>query len=211
MFTGIIEKKATVQAIHAAAGGARLVIDLEELAEGVKLGDSIAVNGACLTASSISGTVAIFDAVAETLRRTTLGGLAAGDAVNLERALRVGERLGGHFVQGHVDGVGTIAGRTLAAGEHLLHVAALPELLAGMIEKGSVAVDGISLTIASLTDRAFTVAVIPHTLAHTTLKEKRDGSRVNIEVDMIGKYVRKLLGSGSRGGMSEGFLREHGF
>ena len=211
MFTGIIEKTARVKAVHASAAGARLSLELGELAEDVKLGDSIAVNGACLTASAITAGVASFDVVAETLRRTTLGSLAPGDLVNVERALRVGDRLGGHFVQGHVDGVGTIAGRTIAAGEHLLHVSASPELLAGIIEKGSIAVDGISLTIASLDERGFTLAIIPHTLEQTTLSGKREGSRVNLELDMIGKYVRKLAGPTRPNGLSESMLREHGF
>ena len=211
MFTGIIEKKATIAAIRPAGGGARLTIDIEELAEGTKLGDSIAVNGACLTVSALAGSVASFDAVAETLRRTALGDLRPGSRVNLERALRLGDRLGGHFVQGHVDGTGTISGRTRAAGEHLLHLETPRELTDSMIEKGSVAVDGISLTIAALADRAFTIAVIPHTLDHTTLGDKPDGSRVNIEIDMIGKYVRRLLGPRASGGLTEEFLKEQGF
>ena len=212
MFTGIIEKKGKIAALRPNAGGTRLTIDLEELAEGTKLGDSIAVNGACLTVSDLAGSVASFDVVAETLRRTALGDLAAGDPVNLERALRVGDRLGGHFVQGHVDGVGTIARRTRTGGEYLLHVAVPRELSDQMIEKGSVAVDGISLTIAALGDGAFAIAVIPHTLERTTLGDRRDGTRVNIEIDMIGKYVRKLLGHGdSAQKLSEEFLRQHGF
>jgi len=211
MFTGIIEKKAQVKALRPQPGGARIVIDLEELAEGTKLGDSISVNGACLTVDDLSGSVASFDAVAVTLRRTALGRLAPGDPVNLERALRVGDRLGGHFVQGHVDGVGSIVRRTKSAGEYLLHVAAPRELTDQMIEKGSVAIDGISLTIASLADGSLMLAIIPHTLEKTTLGDKPDGSPVNIEADVLGKYIRKLLGRGSPGGLSEEFLREHGF
>ena len=216
MFTGIIEKKGKIAALRpgtgSSVGGVRLTIDLEELAEGTKLGDSIAVNGACLTVSALAGTVASFDVVPETLRRTALGGLAPGQPVNLERALRVGDRLGGHFVQGHVDGTGTIARRTRAGGQFILHVSVPHDLTDQMIEKGSVAVDGISLTIAALTDGSFAVAVIPHTLERTTLGDKPDGALVNIEADMIGKYVRKLLGHGDTAQkLSEGFLREHGF
>jgi len=210
MFTGIIEKIARVASIRPVSGGARLAIDLGELAEGARLGDSIAVNGACLTVGSLDGTTASFDVVAETLRRTNLGKLAPGQSVNLERALRLGDRLGGHFVQGHIDGVGAIAGRTLSGGEHLLRVSVDPGLADGMIEKGSVAIDGVSLTIAALSHDSLTVALVPHTLRNTTLDAKPDGSPVNIEVDVIGKYVRKLLGH-QRGGLTEEFLREHGF
>jgi len=211
MFTGLVEKKAAVVAVRRNASAVRLDIDLEELSGDAKPGDSIAVNGACLTISGINGTIASFDVVPESIRRTSLADLAPGSPVNIERALRVGDRLGGHFVQGHVDGTGTITGRTRRAGEYLLHITIEPELSAQMIEKGSVAVDGISLTITSLTQTEFTVAVIPHTLEHTTLRGKPDGSRVNIEVDMLGKYVKKLLGKQSGGGITEGFLREHGF
>ena len=209
MFTGLIEKTARVTAIRP-GGTVRLSIDLEGLAEGVELGDSIAVNGACLTVAALAGGLASFDVVAESLRRTALSDLKPGDAVNIERALRAGDRLGGHFVQGHVDGVGTISGRTTAGGEYLLHIACPRDLTDSMIEKGSVAVDGISLTIASLADEAFTIAVIPHTLRHTTINDKPNGSRVNIEADMLGKYVRKLLRR-QGGGLTKDFLEQHGF
>jgi len=210
MFTGLVEKTALVTAVRP-GGTVRLSIDLEEIAEGVKPGDSIAVNGACLTVSGLSGTVATFDVVAESMRRTSLGDLEPGDRANVERALRVGDRLGGHFVQGHVDGVGTISGRTRRGGEYLLHISAPSFLTDQMVEKGSVAIDGVSLTIASLTSGSLTIAIVPHTLAHTTLDAKPDGSRVNIETDLIGKYVRKLAMQGRNEGLTEDFLREHGF
>lgn len=212
MFTGLVEKTARVTAIRPGAM-IRISIDLENLADDVKLGDSIAVNGACLTVSSLDRTVASFDVVAESIRRTSLGGMAPGDKVNIERALRAGDRLGGHFVQGHIDGVGTITGRTRRNSEYLLHISAPAELTDQMIEKGSVAIDGISLTIASLAAGSLTIAIVPHTLANTTLNAKPDGSRVNIETDMIGKYVRKLLQAGRERGesLSEDFLRKHGF
>ena len=210
MFTGLIEKTARITAFRP-GGTARLSIDLEELAEGVELGNSIAVNGACLTVSALAGSVASFDVVAESLRRTNLADLKPGDSVNIEMALRAGDRLGGHFVQGHVDGVGTISGRTAARGEYLLHIACPRDLTSSMIEKGSVAVDGISLTIASLADEAFTIAIVPHTLTHTTINNKPNGSRVNIETDMLGKYVRKLLRHQDGGRLTEDFLKQHGF
>ena len=193
MFTGLIEKTARVTAIRP-GGTVRLSIDLEGLAEGVELGDSIAVNGACLTVAALAGGLASFDVVAESLRRTALSDIKPGDAVNIERALRAGDRLGGHFVQGHVDGVGTISGRTTAGGEYLLHIACPRDLTDSMIEKGSVAVDGISLTINNVAHRNFDVSVIPHTAQLTTIGFKKVGEAVNIETDMIGKYVERFMG-----------------
>ena len=210
MFTGLIEKTARVTAIRP-GGTVRLSIDLQELADDVRLGDSVCVNGACLTVSTLAGSVATFDVVAESLRRTALGDVKPGELVNVERALRVGDRLGGHFVQGHVDGVGIISSRTKSAGEYLLNISAPRHITDEMIEKGSVAVDGISLTVASLAEESFAVAIVPHTLEHTMIDRKPDGSRVNIETDMLGKWVKKLLGPGSGRGLTEGFLKQHGF
>lgn len=212
MFTGIVEALGAVKAIRLAGKAGKLVIDLGELVEGTKIGDSVAIDGACLTVTGLSGTVATFDVMAETLRRTALGQLSAGAPVNLERALRADSRLGGHFVLGHVDAVGTIADRIEAADECILWVEIPEDVAATMIEKGSVAIDGISLTVVEVKRSSFSVALIPHTLANTTLASKARGQQVNIETDMIGKYVIKLLGRMREGGgVTEELLREAGF
>jgi riboflavin synthase len=218
MFTGIIEGTGKVLGLTASGAAGRLRVEMGAVAEGVRAGDSVSVDGACLTVARIGGRVAEFDVSAETLRVTTLGGLATGGEVNLERSLRVGDRIGGHFVLGHVDGVGRIERLEAEAGQVALAVSAPPEILSGLILKGAVAVDGISLTPAGLAPDRFSVAVIPHTLDHTALRKKSAGDRVNLELDVIGKYVARFL-SASRGGrgaepsgrLTEGFLEEHGF
>jgi riboflavin synthase len=218
MFTGIIEGTGKVLGLTAGGSGGRLRVELGGVAEGVRAGDSVSVDGACLTVTRVGGGAAEFDVSAETLRVTTLGGLAAGGEVNLERSLRVGDRLGGHFVLGHVDGVGRIERLEAAPGQVTLAVSAPPEILSCLVLKGSIAVDGISLTLADLAPDRFSVAVIPHTLDHTTLRKKSAGDRVNLELDVLGKYVARFL-SASRGGrgampsgrLTEGFLEEHGF
>ena len=179
MFTGIVREVGRV----ASFDGHRLVVEAEtEAAEG----DSVAVDGVCLTA--VDGSLLVFDVVDETLSRSTLGGLAAGDRVNLEPALRAGEPLGGHYVQGHVDGLG----RVRSVGEPVW-IDAPPGLLRYLVEKGSITVDGVSLTVAGLDDAGFAVALIPHTLSATTLGELEPGDQVNLEVDVLAKYVERLL------------------
>ena len=211
MFTGLIETCRPVQAVSQRGGLKEIELDLGELAEDVAVGDSVALNGVCLTAVAISGSSARFEAVQETQERSTLGRLRPGDTVNVERALRVGDRLGGHFVQGHVDGLGSIADKSEHDGQCLLRVRVPPELTAKMIEKGSVAVDGVSLTIIDVAADSFSVAVIPHTLEMTTLGRKRPGDEVNIEVDMIGKWVAKLLGKDEGGSITREKLERYGF
>jgi len=215
MFTGIIEGIGTVRQCRPDGRAARLAIDLGNLAEGVKAGDSVAVDGACLTAADIHGPVVEFDLSAETLARTTLGFLRSADKVNIERALRLGDRLGGHIVLGHVDVVGTIARMEQSPAQLTLVVAAPRELIAKLVYKGSVAVSGISLTVAELHESAFSVAIIPYTLRNTTLPHKTAGDKVNIELDIIGKYVERLLAPhqahGAGGDLTERFLEEHGF
>jgi riboflavin synthase len=214
MFTGIIEGPGKVLSLTVTGAAGRLRVELGAVAEGVRVGDSVSVDGACLTVARISGRVAEFDVSAETLRVSTLGSLAAGGEVNLERSLRVGDRLGGHFVLGHVDGVGRIERLQSEPGQVTLAVSAPPEILSCLIPKGSIAVDGISLTLADLSPERFTVAVIPHTLDHTTLRKKSAGDRVNLELDVIGKYVARFLSqrrAQSSGRLTEGFLEEHGF
>jgi riboflavin synthase len=196
MFTGIVEELGSVRAITPGAGGARLVIAARDVLEDARLGASIAVNGCCLTVVERDDDTWAADAVTETLERTTLGSLHAGDPVNLERPVRLADRLGGHLVQGHVDAVGTLRDRVaLADGSTRMLFAAPGSVLRHVVEKGSVSVDGISLTVAALDDRAgtFAVAVIPHTLAVTTLGTTRPGDPVNLEADVLAKYVARLL------------------
>lgn len=197
MFTGIVERAGRVRAVEARGGKTVLRVELGPLAEDARSGDSIAVAGCCLTlAGAPVGGLGTFEAVRETLSLTNLGDLRPGSRVNLERALRVGDRLGGHFVQGHVDGVGRVRSAGGREGEWVLSVAAPPAVLRNLIHKGSVAVDGVSLTVASLDGEGFTVAIVPHTLEVTTFPDLRPGSRVNLEADLLGKWVRRILEEG---------------
>ncbi|MCQ4574695.1 MAG: riboflavin synthase [Candidatus Brocadiales bacterium] len=192
MFTGIIENMGVVKELARVGQGGRLRIELSGLAGELGNGDSLSVDGVCLTVVDIAGGVAGFDVSHETLKRSTLGGLRPGDRVNLETALAVGDRLGGHFVQGHVDGTGTVEKIESRPGECTIWFSAGTELTQYMIEKGSVAVDGISLTVVDLTPQKFSIAIIPFTLENTTLGLKKAGDRVNIEADMLGKWIKKL-------------------
>jgi riboflavin synthase len=193
MFTGIVRELGRVAAAEERGGGLVLAIEAPEAASTLSPGDSLAVDGVCLTAETVTDGRVTLHAVPETLSRTTLGRLREGDAVNLEPALRAGEPLGGHYVQGHVDAVGRIQS-VEAEGEGLrVFVAAPPEILRYVAEKGSVAVDGVSLTVAELADDAFAVALVPHTLERTTLHELIPGREVNVEVDVLAKYVERLL------------------
>jgi riboflavin synthase len=192
MFTGIIEHVGRIAAVTPRPAGARLTIELGPVADGVRLGDSIACDGVCLTAAELTGTTAAFDVSAETLRKTTLGSWRAGKAVNLERALRLGDRLGGHLVSGHVDGVGRLEERRREGdGERFTFL--LPESGVQVVEKGSLAVDGISLTTWDCRGRRASVALIPHTLERTTLGGLRAGAAVNLEQDLLGRWVERLL------------------
>jgi len=201
VFTGIIEELGSVRAIDRRKGGTRLEIGASKVLADVRAGDSIAVNGCCLTVVDRGDGWWAADAVIETLERTALGALERDDPVNLERPLRLSDHLGGHLVQGHVDAVGHVAARTpLADGSTRFTFSAPPDALRYVVEKGSVAVDGISLTAAALGDDSFDVAVIPHTLAVTTLGHKDPGAAVNLEADLIAKYVERLLVPTSREG-----------
>ncbi|MBN2584070.1 MAG: riboflavin synthase [Planctomycetes bacterium] len=210
MFTGLVEGIGTVRGASSAAAGKRLQIDLGGVAEGVRPGDSISVSGCCQTVVELRGTVAAFDAVPETLGRTTLGGLAVGDRVNLERSLAVGGRLDGHFVQGHVDGTARLAERREQGGERLWVFEAELSLTEQMVPKGSIAIDGVSLTLVDVDGGRFSVALIPTTLAETTLGERKVGEAVNIETDILGKYVLKALRP-NRSGLTLDKLRDAGF
>ena len=202
MFTGIVEELGRVRAIHPNEGGARMEIDATTVLTDTSIGDSIAVNGCCVTVVELGDGWWAADAVIETLERTALGALEAGEPVNLERPLRLADRVGGHLVQGHVDAVGCIAARTpLADGSSRFTFTAPPDVLRYVVEKGSVAVDGISLTVTAVDSDTFDVAVIPHTLAVTTLGHKDTGAPVNIEVDLMAKYVERLLTPISREGI----------
>ncbi len=194
MFTGIIESVGKVARIEREGESVRLTIASGKIAEDVALGDSVCINGVCLTATDFRAPHVSFDAVYETMRKTALGSLAVGDSVNLERALPVGGRLGGHVVQGHVDGAGRISSIRPIGNSWFVYVDAAPELMRYIVTKGSVAVDGISLTVAEAEDRTFALSIIPHTWDNTTLKDKRAGDLVNIETDILGKYVEKMLG-----------------
>jgi len=194
MFTGIVEELGRVRAIAHAEGGARLEIECTEVIGDAAIGDSIAVNGCCLTVVELGDRWWAADAQVETLDRTTLGALAAGDPVNLERPMRLGDRLGGHLVLGHVDGVGEVVKcEPQADGSSRVTVRGPEELARYLVEKGSVTVDGVSLTITTVSDAEFGVALIPHTLAVTTLGVRNAGDRVNLEADMIAKHVERLL------------------
>ncbi len=197
MFTGIVEELGRVRSIDPVAGGARLVIEARTVLDDAEIGASIAVNGCCLTVVELGDGWWAADAVTETLTRTSLGSLASGDAVNLERPLRLADRLGGHLVQGHVDAVGEVADRRpLPDGSTEIGFTVDAELLRYVVEKGSITIDGISLTVASLRPAGFTIAVIPHTSAVTTLGTKGPGSPVNIEVDVLAKYVEQMMEKG---------------
>jgi riboflavin synthase len=193
MFTGLVETLATVQRVDTEAAGRRLVIDTPPIAPTAKIGDSVAVNGACLTVVVRDGNLLHFQAGPETLRRTNLGELQVGDRVNLERPLCLADRLGGHMVQGHVDGMGHIADRQRQGDWETVWFTCPTELTVQMVPKGSVAVDGVSLTLVDVTADRFSIALIPHTLAQTTLGFKPVGATVNIETDILAKYVAKLV------------------
>ena len=213
MFTGIIEEVGHVNRI----GGGSLVIDCHKVLEDVQLGDSIAVNGVCLTVTHFDKSSFTADVMPETVRRTSLAELKKGSPVNLERALTLASRLGGHIVSGHIDGTGEIIKFADEGNAILMTISAGPELLRYIVEKGSVALDGISLTVAQVTDSDFTVSLIPHTREVTNLGSKKTGSPINIETDVLGKYVEKMLkGSSSapakaQSNMTLDFLRENGF
>jgi riboflavin synthase len=195
MFTGIVEGTGTVAALAAAddASGARLEVEAPFLAGELRPGESVAVNGCCLTVAQATAAGFAADLVAETLRRTALGGLAAGDLVNLERPMALGGRLGGHLVQGHVDGVARVLDRTAAGDGQEVRIELPAELERYVVEKGSVAVDGVSLTVAGVGPGWFAVALVPHTLEVTTLGRRRPGDPVQLEVDVVAKYVERLV------------------
>ncbi|HEY6762021.1 MAG TPA: riboflavin synthase [Baekduia sp.] len=194
MFTGLVEDLGTVVAVERGGEGAVLTVE-SRLGAQIAEGDSVAVNGVCLTATGIRGERFGFDVMLESLRRSSLGDLDAGARVNLELALRADARLGGHIMQGHVDGVGVVAGVTDDGFSRVVVVEAAPELLKYVVEKGSIAVDGVSLTVSRVDDASFDVSLIPETLERTNLGGTSVGRTVNLEVDVVAKYVEKLVGA----------------
>jgi riboflavin synthase len=198
MFTGIVAETGMVRAIERSAKSIRLTIQAKRCARGLKRGDSLAVNGCCLTAVKLAaardgGKRVQFDLLHETWQRTNLQFVQPGSSVNLERPLRAGGRLDGHFVTGHIDGVGRIVRWERAGTDHVLEVSAPSEVMRYVVDKGSIAVDGISLTVAGVTEKTFRVWIIPHTFKMTALRERKVGNAVNLEADILGKYVEQFL------------------
>jgi len=216
MFTGLIEAVCTVSSARRAAGAMRLAIDLGDLADQAKSGDSIAVNGVCLTVAGLEANLATFDVSSETLAKSNLGRLKPSSPVNIERPLKPSDHIGGHFVQGHIDGTAAIKKIDRHSGFADIEFAAGPELLDQMVVKGSVAVDGISLTVANMGKISFSVAIIPETLKRTTLGRAKVGDEVNIETDIIAKIMKKQFESALGGlpqkqGLTVEKLKELGF
>ena len=226
MFTGIVEEIGTIRKIDKGVSSCSITVQADKVLHGSQVGDSIAVNGVCLTATGISGNIFTADVMPETLRRSGLGQLTGGSRVNLERAMAAGGRFGGHIVSGHIDGTGTI--RELKREDNAVWVTidCSPMILRYIIEKGSIAIDGISLTVAYVYDTCFKVSIIPHTAGETTLLDGKPGKVVNLENDVVGKYVEKLLmpykgddtdeklsngNASDRSGLDMKFLAENGF
>lgn len=213
MFTGIIEEIGKIKAIKRASRSVSLEVEARKVLIDTRIGDSISTNGVCLTVTSMEeGGSFTADVMSETMSRSNLGDLKSGDRVNLERALCLNSRLGGHMVSGHIDGTGRISAKTQDEIAIWVTVSASPEILRYIIEKGSICIDGVSLTVAAVSETEFKVSIIPHTQDETTLTAKRIGAIVNLENDMIAKYVEKLLGKGkASGGLSLEFLQANGF
>ncbi len=215
MFTGLVEEVGTVESVKKGPKSATITVKAKKILEDIKLGDSVATNGVCLTVTSFTSNNLEVDVMAETMRRSNLDSLSSGSKVNLERALKLGDRLGGHIVSGHIDGTGTIKDFQQEDNAVWVSITAPPDILKYIINKGSVAVDGISLTVAYVDNECFKVSIIPFTGDETTLLEKNMGDKVNLEVDMIGKYVEKLLSfkenGPSKSNIDINFLSEHGF
>ena len=205
MFTGIVEEVGNVKSV----GSGQLTVSASAVLEATRLGDSMAVNGACLTVSAKDATSFSVDVMPETLKRTNLGQLRPGSNVNLERALMVGARVGGHLVQGHVDATGRVVSLVLEGGAVIAKLAAPPEVLRYVVEKGFIAADGVSLTVVGYDQSSFSVSLVGYTLNNTVLGSRKVGDQVNLEVDIIAKYVEKLREG--RGGVTLDFLSEHGF
>jgi len=210
VFTGLVAEMGEIVAVTRQASGARLSLRAGAVADGAALGDSISINGCCLTVVERTGRVLAFDLSDETLRSTNLGGLRPADRVNLEPSLRPDSRMGGHFVTGHVDGVGRVRSKTLSGDVYTIVIGAGSRITDFLVEKGSVAVDGISLTVVDVYPDGFSLVIIPHTASVTTIGAKGPGDSVNIEVDILGKYVSKFLAKGKDARFMQ-TLSEEGF
>jgi riboflavin synthase len=210
MFTGIIEEKGIIKSIRTAGRTARISVSANKVLEGLKVGDSINTDGVCLTVTEFSSSSFTVDVMPETMLRSTFTDLRSGNSVNLERALRLSDRLGGHIVSGHIDGTGIIDRIRQDENAVWLLIKAEEPVLKYIVDKGSVAIDGISLTVVKTDNRTFEVSIIPHTQSETTLLTKKTGDKVNIECDILGKYVEKLSGKNDRK-MDMNFLAENGF
>ena len=215
MFTGIIEETGTIKSIQWGSKSAILTIGASKILNDVKIGDSINTNGACLTVTSFNSQEITVDVMAETMRRTTLYTLSIGSKVNLERALKVNDRLGGHIVSGHIDGTGTIINIKKEDNAVWITIKTNPEILKYIIKKGSVTIDGISLTVAEINNEIFLVSIIPHTGLQTTLLTKHINDKVNIECDQVGKYIEKFIlnqkDKNQHSSIDMEFLKENGF
>lgn len=216
MFTGLVEEIGVVKGISKGTKGAKLTIKAKKVIQGINLGDSICSNGVCLTVTEFNGDSFEVDVMAETMRRSNLSKINIGDSVNLERALRADGRLGGHIVSGHIDGTGEIVEYEKEDNAVWISIKADSSILRYIVQKGSIAIDGVSLTVAYIDNEVFKVSIIPHTGEETTLLKKVTGAEVNLECDIIGKYVEKLLGLSTKveekkSSLSEDFLRLNGF
>lgn len=215
MFTGIVEEMGTIRSIRKGTHSAVLEIQARVVLEDIHVGDSIAVNGVCLTATSFTPTTFTADVMHETLNRSSLAALHPGSRVNLERAMAANGRFGGHIVSGHVDGLGTVLATQTDDNAIWYTIGAAPEVLRYVVEKGSITIDGISLTVARVDGQSFAISAIPHTVAVTVLQDRKPGDRVNLETDIIGKYVEKLLQPKEipkqTSGITRDFLTKYGF
>ena len=215
MFTGIIEELGTVKSLNMSGNSGSINIKAHKVLEKTQIGDSIAVNGICLTVTTLQPDGFTADVMAETVRRSSLGSAKAGDKVNLERAMSAEGRFGGHIVSGHIDGTGTIMEYRKEENAVWVTIGTSAEILELIVEKGSICIDGISLTVAAVSDSDFSVSIIPHTGEETTLLKKKPGDKVNLENDVVGKYVQKLLGLKSqekkKSALTMDMLRDYGF
>ena len=218
MFTGIVEEAGTIKKLMISGNSGQVAVRAKKVLEGTKIGDSIAVNGICLTVTSLQVDGFTADVMAETVRRSSLAECSTGDEVNLERAMAANGRFGGHIVSGHIDGTGVITSYRREENAVWVAIETVPEILNLIVEKGSICIDGISLTVAKVGNTDFQVSVIPHTGEETTLLKKKPGSRVNLENDIVGKYIQKLMGlepaikdNKQSSGITMEFLEEYGF